>query len=87
MPAQQRLRGDQERPPARSRKQSAEQREDRTVCWPVLDSCVNLAFEDTHLVSEHHDLDVLVGLVSAKRNSESQEAVQTDVEEGEEHGG
>jgi hypothetical protein len=48
---------------------------------------VELAFEDAHLVAEHHDLDVLVRIASSERDHESEEATQTGVEEGEEHDG
>jgi hypothetical protein len=81
MPTQQRLWGDQERPPASPIKQSTERGEDRPVCWPIPDTCVELAFEDVHLVSEHHDLDVLVRLASANRDCESEEAAQAGIEE------
>ncbi|MHB8288064.1 MAG: hypothetical protein ACYDEY_02265 [Acidimicrobiales bacterium] len=65
MPAQERLGRDEERPPARSREQSRPGGEDRPIDRPVAHAPVYLALEDTHLVAEHHQLDVLVQLISA----------------------
>jgi hypothetical protein len=48
---------------------------------------VKLGFEYTHLVPEHHDLDVLVTLRAAGRHDEAEDPAQTDVEERESHAG
>ena len=45
--------------PAPSRQQPAEGGEDCPIYRAVGDARIELAFEDTHLVAEHHDLDVL----------------------------
>jgi len=42
---------------------------------------VQLAFENTHLVPEHNDLDVLVRLASPARQDEAEDPAQADVEE------
>jgi hypothetical protein len=43
--------------------------------------------EDSHLVPQHHDLDVLVRLGPTARNNEAEESAYPEVEEGEGHGG
>jgi hypothetical protein len=48
---------------------------------------VDLAFEDSHLVPEHHDLDVLVRFGPAARDNEPEDPADPEVEEGEDHGG
>jgi hypothetical protein len=42
---------------------------------------VQLPFENTHLVPEHHDLDVLVRLALPARQNETEDPAQADVEE------
>jgi hypothetical protein len=42
---------------------------------------VKLTFEDAYLVSEHHDLDVLVPLGSMARPDKGKDPAQPDVEE------
>ena len=54
---------------------------------PIPHPGVELAFENTDLVPEHHDLDVLVRLGSTARHDEAEEPAQAEVEEGEGHGG
>jgi hypothetical protein len=48
---------------------------------------VELTFEDSHLVSEHQDLDVLVRLRPTARENEAEESAHPDIEEGEDHDG
>jgi hypothetical protein len=81
VPSQQRVGGNQEGPPPSSRKQSAECSENRSIGWLIPDTCVQLAFENTHLVPEHHDLDVLVRLTLPARQDEAEDPAQADVEE------
>src|ERR1039457_4769961 len=50
VPAQQRVRGDQKRPPAVAREQPAECSEDRSIDRPIANPGVQLAFENQHLV-------------------------------------
>jgi hypothetical protein len=50
-------------------------------------ACVELALEDAHLVPEHHDLDVLVGLGPTCRPDKAEEPAQAEVDEREGHGG
>jgi hypothetical protein len=65
MPAHERLRRDEEGPPARSWEPPRQGGEDRPIDRSVAHAPVYLAIEDAHLVAEHHDLDVLVELISA----------------------
>jgi len=55
--------------------------ENRSIGWSIPDTCVQLAFENTHLVPEHHDLDVLVRLALPARQNETEDPAQADVEE------
>ena len=87
VPPQQGVGGDEEAPPPCPRQQSAERSEDRPIGGPVPDTSVELAFEDSELVPEHHDLDVLVRLGPAARDNEAEEPADPEVEEGEDHGG
>jgi hypothetical protein len=48
---------------------------------------MKLAFENMHLVPEHHDLDVLVRLCASGRHAEAEDPTQGDVEERESHAG
>jgi hypothetical protein len=48
---------------------------------------MDLTFEDSHLVPQHHDLDVLVRLGPAGRDDEPEKPTDPEVEEGESHGG
>ena len=87
VPSQKRVGGKTKGPPPGSREQTTQWNEDRSICWPVLDTCRKLPFENTHLVPEHHDLDVLVRPGSSGRQNEAENATQADVEERESHGG
>jgi hypothetical protein len=60
VPREQGLGRDEERPPTCSREQPAERREDRPICRSVAKAPVQLTFQDADLVTEHHELDVLV---------------------------
>src|SRR5664280_2728718 len=81
VPSQQRVGGDQEGPPPSSRKQSTEPSENGSIGWPIPHPLVKLAFENTHLVPEHHDLDVLVRLALPARQNETEDPAPADVEE------
>jgi hypothetical protein len=48
---------------------------------------VDLPFEDSHLVPQHHDLDVLVRIGPSARGNEAEEPTHPEIEEGEGHGG
>jgi hypothetical protein len=48
---------------------------------------VELAFENTHLVPEHHDLDVLVRLRAPGQHDVAEDTTQAEVEERERHVG
>jgi hypothetical protein len=67
--------------------QAAECREDRPICWSIPHAPVELAFENTNLMSEHHDLNVFVRLASPTRHNKAEDAAQADVGQGEGHGG
>src|ERR1035441_4001619 len=87
MPPHQRLGSYQEGSPTCLWEQAAECREDRPICWSIPHAPVELAFENTNLMSEHHDLDVFVRLASPTRHNKAEDATQADVEQGEGHGG
>jgi len=87
VPPQEGVGGDEEAPPTCPREKSAEGSKDRSIGWPVPDTSVELAFEDSQLVPQNHDLDVLVRLGSTTRDDEAKESANPDVEEGEDHGG
>jgi hypothetical protein len=48
---------------------------------------MELTFENTHLVAEHDDLEVLVELTSPPRRHKVEDTTQPEVDEGEGHGG
>jgi hypothetical protein len=87
MPPKQDLWGDHERAPSGSGKQPTECGEDCPIRWPILDTPVKLPLENTDQVSEHHDLDVPLGLGPSTRHNETEHATQAEVEEREEHTG
>ncbi len=87
MPSEQRVGGNHEGPPPISREESAECSEDRSIGWTVPDTSVMLSVQNTHLMAEHHDFDVLVGLGSNGAPDEAEETAQTHVKESEGHGG
>ena len=80
VPAQQRVGGDQERLPSVARQHSAERSEDRSIDRPIASPCMQLPFENQHLVAEHHDLDVFVRLRAPGRHDEAEDPRQADVE-------
>jgi len=85
VPSQQGVGGHQEGPPPGSMKQSAERSEDGTIDWPIPDTCMELSFENLHLVPKHHDLDVLFRLGLTHGPNESKDAAGTVVKEREGH--
>jgi hypothetical protein len=66
--------------------ESTEGGEDRSIAAPVPDTSVALAFEDAHLVAEHHDLELFVRLGPPPGDDEAEEAAEAEVEQGEGHG-
>jgi hypothetical protein len=87
MPPQQRLGSYQKGSPTCPWEQAAECREDRPICRSIPHAPVELAFENTNPMSEHHDLNVFVRLASLTRHNKAEDATQADVEQGEGHGG
>jgi hypothetical protein len=85
VPSERGVGGDQEGAPPVAREQSAEYSEDRSIGRPVANPGVELAFENTHLVTEHHDLDVLVRLRPSGRHDEAEDPTQSDIGEREGH--
>src|SRR5664279_1741259 len=79
--------GDQEGAPPVAREQSAEYSEDRSIGRPIANPDVELAFENTHLVTKHHDLDVLVRLRAPGQHDEAEDPTQADLAERESHAG
>jgi len=87
VPPEQGVGGDQEGAPPVARQQPAECSEHRSIGRPVANPGVELAFENTHLVTEHHDLDVLVRLCAPGPHDEAEDPTQADVDERESHAG
>jgi hypothetical protein len=48
---------------------------------------MDLTFEDSHLVPQHHDLDALVRVGSRRGSDKAEKPAYRNVEEGEDHGG
>ena len=86
VPTKERLWRDEEGAPAPSRQQPGEGGEDRPIHRAVGDAHIELALEDTHLVAEHHDLDVLVRLGPPRGSEQAEDPAQAEVTEGEGHG-
>ena len=87
MPPQKRVGGDEKAPPTRPREKSTQRSEDRSIGGPGPDTTLDLTFEDSYLVPQHHDLDVPVRLGQTTRDDEAEESAHREVEEGEDHGG
>jgi len=87
MPPQDGVGGNQEAPPTRPREQPAECSKDRSIRWPVSDTSAQVPLENTNLVAEHHDLDVLVRFATPTRRDEAEEPAEAEVEQREDHGG
>jgi hypothetical protein len=63
--AEQRRRRDEEGSPPVPQKEPAEGGQERAVDWSVLDSAMELALKDAHLVAEDNQLAVLVYFAAA----------------------
>jgi hypothetical protein len=87
MPAQQRVRSDEERLPSPAGEQLRQDSEDRTVRRSVAHSSMDLTLEDAHFVAEHHELDVLVDLGSARGTQQAEESTENEIAERQGHGG
>jgi hypothetical protein len=59
--------------------------EDCPIHRTIGDTRIELALEDTHLVAEHHDLDVLVRLGPPRGSEHTEDPAQAEVTEGEFH--
>jgi hypothetical protein len=86
VPTKERLWRDEEGAPTPSRQHPAEGGEDRPIHRAIGDARIELALEDTHLVAEHHDLDVLVRLGPRRGSKQAEDPAQAEVTEGEGHG-
>jgi len=75
MPAQQRLRGDDEARPAGSWQHAADRGEQGTVGWFQLGSR-NLAAEHDELVAQHQDLQILGSIAADEQAQELDGAAQ-----------
>jgi hypothetical protein len=49
------------------------------------ETCVNLPFENMHLVPEHHDLDIPCPVSSSARHEEAEDSAKAEVKQGEGH--
>jgi hypothetical protein len=76
VPTEQRRRRHQESSPAFPGEHPAEGSQEGAVAGPVPDAAVDLALKDAHLVTEDHELDVLVSLAAAARDYERQNPAQ-----------
>jgi hypothetical protein len=81
VPSQQGVGGDQEGSPPCPWKESAERSEDGSIRGPIAYPCMNLAFENAHLVPEQHDFDVLVRFGSSGRHNQAEDATHAAVRE------
>ncbi len=86
MPAQQRLRGDEEARPAGSWQHAADRGEQGTVGWFQLGSR-NLAAEHDELVAQHQDLQILGSIAADEQAQELDGAAQGQVGESGQHAG
>jgi len=87
VPPQKGVRGNEEAPPTCPREQSAQRGKDRSIRGPVPHPGMELTFENTHLVAEHDDLDILVEPTSPPRRHKAEDTTQPEVDEREDHGG
>jgi hypothetical protein len=87
VPTQQGVGGDEKAPPPCPRETSAEGSENGPIGGPVPDTSVDLSFEDSHLVPEHHDLDVLLRFGPTGGSDKAEKPADPEVEQGEGHGG
>ena len=87
MPTKEGVRGDEKAPPTRPRERATQRSEDRSIGGSVPDTSVDLTFEDSDLVPEHHDLDVLVRFGPTARDNKAEQPAHPEIEEGEDHGG
>ena len=85
MPAQERLRADQERDPDRARQASAETGERQTISRPPARP-LDLALEDTQLVSEDQELQPEVGVGPLAVDEGVEEQTEGGIEDREKHG-
>ena len=72
VPPQKGVRGNEEAPPTCPREQSAQRGKDRPSGGPVSHPAMELTFENTHLVAEYDDLDVLVETTSPPRRHKAE---------------
>jgi len=63
--------------------EAAQGGEDRPVSPPVAGAATDLALEDAHLVTQHDQLDGLVGSTTPGRDEERQHTAQAQVDGGE----
>ena len=86
VPAQQRLRLDEERSLASSRQDSGQRCHEGSVGGPVLGPAFDLALEDLQLVAEDHNLDlVLRGRAGRGGDEQLQDAAENQVDDRTEH--
>jgi hypothetical protein len=86
MPAKQGLGRDERTTPASPWKYSAEPSEDRPVRGPVANAAMELTFEQTDLVAQHHELDVLDQSCPSAGSQHLKNAARDEIAETEAHG-
>jgi len=85
VPAQQRLRADQEGPPDRTGKETAKGGEDQPVAVPEARP-TDVALEDADLMAEGENLDLEGGLAPLAKEEELDQGADDGVEETKDHG-
>jgi hypothetical protein len=87
MPSQKGFGGNEKGSPSASREQTVEYGKHRPIRWSISHACIELALKDAHLVSEHHEFDLVVGLGATYGQDKTEESTQAEVDEREDHVG
>jgi hypothetical protein len=76
---------DQESCPSAPRKETAKHSQQSPIGAPITNPSVKLAFEDSDLMAEDEDLQVLIGVTPSHTDNQFKESSQAEVDKGEEH--
>jgi hypothetical protein len=85
VPAQQGVRGDQERDPAAAGKQSAEHSKQRPVGRAIAQATVQLSLQDPNLVAQYQKFDVFLCIATSPTDDDFQDPAQTEPHQRERH--
>jgi hypothetical protein len=86
VPAEQGLGRDEKATPAPPWKYSAERSQHRPVCGSVADAAMELPLQHPHLMTKHHQLDVLVQSCPSAGSQHLKNAARDEIAETEAHG-